>query len=70
MAAVDVDLIELPGGALQPLLHLFATGFYYHQGVGVEVEIRSVTEGELAFFHFDEAGRIVFAAADLERRCR
>ena len=66
--AVNVDLIELPGGTFQPFFHLFAGSFHHYQCIGIEVEIRSVTEGELAFLHFNEAGRIVFASANFERR--
>ncbi|MNE41332.1 hypothetical protein D3C80_1353960 [compost metagenome] len=38
-AAVDVDLVELPGGTLQPFLHFFAAGFHHHQCVGIKVEV-------------------------------
>ena len=63
-----IDLVELPGRALQPLFHLFAAGFDDHQGVRVEIKIGGVAESELAFFHFDIAGRIVLTATHFKRR--
>ncbi len=68
LAVVRVNLVELPGGALQPLFHLFAAGFHHHQGVRVEIEVGGITEGELAFFYFDVACRIVLTSTDFERR--
>ena len=68
LAAGGVNLIELPGGALQPLFHLFTAHFHHHQGVGIQVEIGGIAEGELTFFHFHKAGRIVFPSADFKRR--
>ncbi|SAH82510.1 Uncharacterised protein [Enterobacter hormaechei] len=67
-AAVRIDLVELPGRALQPLLHLFPGGFHHHEGVGIEVEIGGITEGQLAFLHLNVAGRIVLPPAHFEWR--
>ena len=49
-----IDLVELSGRALQPLLHLFPGGFHHHECVGIEVEIGGITEGQLAFFHLND----------------
>ena len=68
LAAGRVNLVKLPGGALQPLLDLLPADLHHHQGVRVEIEVGGVAEGELAFFHFHEARRIVFTPADFKRR--
>ena len=68
LAAAGVNLIELPGGALQPLFNLFTADFHHHQGVGIQVEVGGVAEGELPFFHFNKAGGVIFASADFKRR--
>ncbi|MNU76750.1 hypothetical protein D3C71_663090 [compost metagenome] len=65
--AVNVDLVKLTGRTLQPLFHLFARRFHHHQRVRVEIKIRRVAEGELAFFHFDIACRVVLAPTHFER---
>lgn len=59
LAAGGINLIELSGGALQPLFNLFTADFHHHQGVGIQVEVGGVAEGELPFFHFNKAGRVI-----------
>ena len=67
LAAFGINLVKLSGGTLQPLFHLFARRFHHDQRVGIKIQIRRVAEGELTFFHFDVAGRIVLTSADFER---
>ncbi len=67
LAAGGIDLVKLSGRAFQPLLNLFPADLHHHQGVGVEIEVGGVTEGELTFLHFDKARRIVFTPADFKR---
>ncbi len=59
LAAGGIDLVKLSGRAFQPLLNLFPADLHHHQGVGVEIEVGGIAEGELAFLHFDKARRIV-----------
>ena len=68
LAAGGIDLVKLSGRAFQPLLNLFPADLHHHQGVGVEIEVGGIAEGELAFLHFDKARRIVFTPADFKRR--
>lgn len=62
-----VNLVKLPGRALQPLLHLFASGFYHHKGVGIEIEIGGIAEGEWPFSP-QRNWPVVVTPADFKRR--